>query len=296
MSAVLAHLSDIHLPLEALPSAGELISKRALSLLSWQLRRRHIHQHAPLAQVIADIRAHHPDALAIAGDLTNLGSRAEHAAAARWLTALDLPRAVIPGNHDMLVPMPWTSGAGLWAEQGGMADPAEPLCLRVGDVALIGVNSGTPTLPFFASGRIGRKQATRLEALLHDSRQAGLCRVVMIHHPPRPGMVVWRKALHDVGLFSAALQRAGAELVLHGHSHRGTFSTVAGTDVPMVGVTSASHRPGRLDTAAGWNRIAVGRTEDGSWRLQVDARRLGTDGHFHTPAARCYVRPAGPKV
>lgn len=295
MSAILAHLSDPHLPLEALPGLRDLPNKRAVSLLSWLFIRRHIHRTAPLAAVMRDIATHNPDALAITGDMTNLGTRAESAAAARWLSRTGHVQAVIPGNHDTLVREPWEEGPGLWSPYGGMSRPDEPLCLRVNDVALIGVSSAIVTPPFFASGRVSAVQLDRTARLLRETRADGLCRVVMIHHPPAHGLMMWHKKLYGITPFAEMLRDNGAEMVLHGHSHEGTLTTVPGTEIPLIGVTSASHRPGRsLKRAAGWNRITVTRDENAmKWDIRVEARRLAPDGQIHTFRTHDLTRPDG---
>lgn len=292
MPDVLAHLSDIHLPLAAFPSLRELAGKRLLSLLSWQTKRRHVHIAAALAAVLRDIENHNPDMLAITGDLTNLGSAGEFRAARKWLTGLSRPAAVIPGNHDMLVPEAWQDGPGMWSSAGGMVQPDVPSVVRTGNTALIGVNSGEPTPPFFASGRVGAVQAERLRDVLRQTGEEGLCRVVMIHHPPRPDLVVWRKALRDTDLFARVVREAGAELILHGHSHRGTFTTLPGSDIPVAGVTSASHRPGNLRTAAGWNEISISREGAEAWKIIVEARRLEPGGQCVGFETHRYMRPA----
>ncbi|NHN85112.1 metallophosphoesterase [Acetobacter musti] len=293
MSAVLAHLSDLHIPTRAEPSLRALVGKRALSLLSWHLRRRHIHTRKALSAVLRDIEAHKPDALAITGDLTNLGTPREFRAARNWLSRLDMLRAVIPGNHDALTRIPWEEGPGLWAPDGGMADPETPSLTHVGDIALIGVSSAVPTPPFFASGEVGEVQTVKLAELLTRTGKQGLCRVVMIHHPPRHDLVVRRKALRDIDHFARTVRDAGAELILHGHSHRGTFSTLPGSDIPVIGVTSASHRPGCLQTAAGWNHITIRRVPGPAiWHITIRARRLDTQGTLHDFLTREYTRPA----
>ncbi|NHO32907.1 metallophosphoesterase family protein [Acetobacter fallax] len=292
MSAVLAHLSDLHIPTPAAPALRSLASKRALSLLSWHLRRRHIHTLSALTAVLRDIEASRPDALAITGDLTNLGTPREFRAARLWLSQLSLPVAVIPGNHDALTPIPWADGPGLWAPYGGMTAPDEPLVTRIHDVALIGLSSAVPTAPFFASGMMGETQAEKLADILTRTGAEGLCRVVMIHHPPRHDLVVWRKALRDIDRFTQVVRNAGAELILHGHSHRGTFSTLPESDIPVIGVTSASHRPGRSGTAAGWNHIAIERSTPENWTIAIRARRLDTQGTLHDYMTRNYTRPA----
>ncbi|GBR05494.1 metallophosphoesterase family protein [Acetobacter oeni] len=292
MSAVLAHISDLHIPTRAAPALRSLASKRALSLLSWHFRRRHIHTFSALNAVMRDIVASRPDALAISGDLTNLGTPREFRAAREWLSRLTIPAAVIPGNHDALTPTPWGEGPGLWAGCGGMTAPDTPSLTRIGKIALIGVSSAVPTLPFFASGMMGEVQAEKLTELLIRTGRAGLCRVVMIHHPPRHDLVVWRKALRDIDRFAQVVRHAGAELILHGHSHRGTFSTLPDSDIPVIGVTSASHRPGDLRTAAGWNHIAIEQDLPDSWSITIRARRLDTQGILRDFTTRRYCRPA----
>ena len=52
-------------------------------------------------------------------------------------------------------------------------------------MAIIGLCSGVPTLPFVASGKLGDGQLARLERLLRETRDE--VRVVLIHHPPVDG-------------------------------------------------------------------------------------------------------------
>ncbi|MDG6094251.1 metallophosphoesterase [Acetobacter sp. AN02] len=301
MSVTLAHLSDLHLPFGLSPGLRDLAGKRLLSFFSWTLRRRHVLVWRSLSAVMKDIYAAHPDVLAIAGDMTNLGLPDELRRARTWLAELGLPRMVIPGNHDAMVPMDWKTGPGQWAPEGGMITPHDPLvCHLKDDVTLIGLNSAVPTPPFCAWGRIGASQASALEAMLKQLGEEGRCRVVMIHHPPHPDLVVNRKALRDWRLCAEVLQSGGAELVLHGHSHRGTISWVPGTTIPLIGVTAASHRPGRVKTAAGWNRITISRdtgTTGPEWQIGIHPRRLGTDGHLHDLEPFVFRRPAsGPGI
>lgn len=273
----IAHLSDPHLPLAEYPALDEIRFKRLLSLLSWTLKRRHLHKAAPLARVMDDIRRFQPELVALTGDLTNLGLRSEFRRARQWMEEQALPPALlVPGNHDALIRQNPAGKAALWADwlKTGTSFPS----LLVKDhIALIGVNSAVPTRPFFASGKIGAAQAERLRAVLLKAGQDGLCRVVLIHHPPVANLVSRRKGLDDMDLFQSVLRDAGAELVLHGHSHRATLACIPHTEIPVVGTTSASHSAGSPDTAAGWNAIAV-HPQAGHWAITVLRRELGTDG------------------
>ncbi len=134
----------------------------------------------------------------------------------------------------------------LWSEfmdSDGGDEPSRFPTLRVrGSLAIVGVCSALPTLPLLASGALGGEQLERLEKLLSGLTDSGLCRVVLIHHPPTPGAVSRRRALRDAEAFRQVLSRTGAELVLHGHGHRTRFGSIDALrgPIPVVGVRSSS--------------------------------------------------------
>nr|WP_220789730.1 metallophosphoesterase [Gluconacetobacter johannae] len=267
-------MSDPHLSHDKLylPPAA-LLNKRALSQLSWRRKRRFLHVGAMLDRVVADLRATAPDVVALTGDLTNLGLPVECRQAADWLRhAMPAQTVAIPGNHDMLVRERWPDSLGLWAPWMAPTPDDFPFVRRVGPLALIGVNSARPMPWFSAAGRVGLPQADRLAAILHDTGRQGLCRVVLIHHPPVAGIVPRRKALLDRALFADAIARAGAELVLHGHSHVSGLSSLPGplAPVPVLGVASASMRSERPARAAAWQQIRISTTERG---FHIEVRR-----------------------
>lgn len=272
----LAHLSDPHLPTPPGLVGGGL--KPWLARVAWD-RKRRLHRPDVLATLVADIRAHAPDHLAVTGDLVNLAAPAEFAAARSWLEALGPAQdvTVVPGNHDALVP----AGVRGWAAwTPWMTDAPGPfphLRVRAG-VALIGVCSATPTPPGSARGRVGPAQLERLEALLARTGRDGLARVVLLHHAPLPGAAPWRKALADAAALAAVLRRAGAELVLHGHLHTATLGALPGPrgSIPVLGAPSASS-PGAGERAARWNLIALAPTPGGV-EVRVTARGRLRDG------------------
>lgn len=289
---LIAHASDLHLTLDTLRiRARDLLNKRALSYLSWQ-RRRLIHRTDMLRRVMADITAHKVDMLAVTGDLTNLGLPDECAQAARWLSELPMPVTVVPGNHDALVSSDWHQSIGRWAPW--MGPLPFPFVRRVGPVALIGINSAHPTPCFQASGDIGAHQAARLADALEETGRQGLCRVVMIHHPPLARLTPRRKSLRDADRFAACIARHGAELVLHGHTHVSTIATLPAPDgpVPVVGVASASARSPDPARAASWNLVHISPAANGGYRTEItrrimlpDGRAIATPPIIFTPAA-----------
>jgi 3',5'-cyclic AMP phosphodiesterase CpdA len=123
--------------------------------------------------------------------------------------------------------------------------------LRIrGPVAFIGVSSSVVSPWLMATGTVGGAQRARLDSILETTGRQGLFRVILIHHPPVPGADKWRKRLTDAGELAALIRRRGAELVLHGHTHRLTTHGLDGPDgrvVPVIGLSSAS----ALDDEAG---------------------------------------------
>jgi 3',5'-cyclic AMP phosphodiesterase CpdA len=255
---VLAHLSDVHL--EPLPAVGLRYwnLKRLLGWINWHRRRRHLYSRDVLDRLVEDLLAQAPDHIAVTGDLTNLGLPAEHDAALEWLRTVGTSDqvTVIPGNHDIYSSIGSDPGTARWlahmsdndhgldlaiAEAAG--DPEIfPFVRRFGNIALIALNSAVPTRPFYAIGRLGPAQLRRLGTVLDRLGAEGLMRVVLIHHPPLPGLSKKRHDLEDADALADVLARHGAELVLHGHEHTPMHNWHPSTEraIPVVGVPSAS--------------------------------------------------------
>lgn len=263
----LAHLSDLHatpIPLRSVPAMS---FKQTLGWLKWTLQRSKEHRTEVLDALVADLQTAQPDHVVVTGDLTNLGMETEFPAATAWLQRLGGPQqvSIVPGNHDTYT---FSSPTVLWRHwleylQSDSQERTTPqathppdseqfydfptLRLR-GPVALIGVSSAQPTNLFYANGSVGKTQLERLEHLLHSLAKSGLCRVVLIHHPLSKEGIAPRRRLSDAQAVQEVLQRAGADLVLHGHTHRTSVVTVPGrgNTIPVIGVRSSSaigHKP-----------------------------------------------------
>ncbi len=279
-SFLLAHLSDPHLPLTPGVTPRDFLGKRTLSYLSWHLNRRHRHRRETLDALTADLAQQGPDHIAVTGDLTNLGLETEYLQAHAWLDDLGEPEnvSVIPGNHEAMVKGAWERGGAHWRPFWQGDSPARNQAhafpyLRVrGQVALMGLSTAIASRPGLAVGALGEAQLARLAPLLARARDAGLCRVLMIHHPPLAGTVPARKALLDAPALQGVLAREGAELLLHGHSHRSHLQEIDTADgaAPVIGVPSASsmhHEP------AAYNLYRIATRPEG-WALSVKTRRL----------------------
>jgi 3',5'-cyclic AMP phosphodiesterase CpdA len=307
----LAHLSDVHLG--PLPPVGlrHWNLKRLLGWLNWQHRRRHVYSRDVLDRLVEDLRAQAPDHIAVTGDLANLGLPAEHEVALAWLGTLGAPErvTVIPGNHDIYSGIGIDRGTARWhphmsantsasdhavAEAMG-ADAAFPIVRRFGRVAIIGLNSAVPTRPFQAIGRLGPEQLRRFATILDRLGAEGMMRVVLIHHPPLPGLSRKRHDLVDAAALADILARHGAELVLHGHEHRETLAwhdTPAGP-IPIIGVPSASLAvPYKKEPLARYNLYRL-HADANPPRIEMIARGLTERGGSVVELARKWIEPAG---
>ena len=280
----LAHMSDPHLgPLPGV-TAGQLASKRITGYVNWRAGRCRNHDSGALAELIQDMRSERPAHIAITGDLINLGLESEIGRAGDWLKSLGRAAtvSVVPGNHDAYVPgalerirddwRPWMQ------DDAPVAGRNQFPYMRVrNNVALIGVNSARATAPFMATGFFRRRQAVALAEVLRGTGRRGLCRVVMIHHPPVRRAVSFHKRLVGIGAFQRIIRENGAEIVLHGHTHLPTLNRIDGPDgrVPVVGVAAAGQAPGGSRPAAQYNLIEIDGAA-GDWNIRL--RRRGFDG------------------
>ena len=280
----LAHLSDPHLSLPNRVALRELLNKRAYGYLMWYLRRRFEHRSRVLAPLLEDLQDARPDHIVVTGDLTHLSLPVEFQRAERWLQSLGPPSqvTVIPGNHDAYVATRWDRTLGLCAEYmisdavqwaaKGRIDPETlfPTVRIRNKIALIGVCTARPSVPFLAVGTIGQGQLKKLEKILRHTGRQSLFRVVLVHHPPVAGTVAWRKRLTDGAAFRSVLAKRGAELVLHGHAHATSFTqveTIAGT-AHAIGVPSASSLSRKPWRRARYHLYRLIKETHG-WRLEV---------------------------
>jgi 3',5'-cyclic AMP phosphodiesterase CpdA len=285
----LAHISDVHLGPLPNVTVRELMSKRITGYVNWQRsRRKHLFGNT-LEQLVENVLAAKADHLAITGDLINLSADAEIAAATAWLQTLPDPLTVslVPGNHDAYVPgalnkvihawRPWMAGD-VHREEWRRHDDIFPYLRVRGDVALIGVSTATASPPFMASGYFGRNQARKLADLLRETGKSGLCRVIMIHHPPIPGATPNYKRMIGIRRFAAALSLGGAELVIHGHTHLNSLYRLSGRDgpVPVIGIASASHGHAGTKPPSAYNLFRIEKTNKG-WQIGRERHSLNAD-------------------
>ena len=259
-SLTIAHLSDVHLPLTTGLPLQLINVKRVLGWLNWQRKRRHINRQQDLDALIADLHRQTPHHILISGDLINIGLPAEYRSALAWLSGIGEADHVslVPGNHDVYVAAQAIPGLALWRTY--MCDDAFgralgiprvallgldfPYVRRIGEVILIGVNSGIATRPGSAAGLVGAAQLAALSAILTATARLGLVRLIMIHHPPVPGLATGHRALIDRVAFANLIARHGAAFMIHGHNHTMTRVTCGGRIIQGVASASAGRTNG----------------------------------------------------
>lgn len=295
----LIHISDPHLG--PLPKARlrDLASKRILGYVNWRRNRSRALGSTIEAELLAAIAAEAPDHVAVTGDLVNIALSAEYLNARAFLGRLGPVEAVsaVPGNHDAYVPGAARRAGEVWADYMS-ADTGErsgwPYVRRRGDVAIVGVSTAGASGPFMATGTFSETQAERLSTLLGGLAREGLCRVVLLHHPPVRGATAWHKRLIGASRFRAVVARCGAELILHGHTHQPTRLALAGPrgEVPVIGVSAATQRPGGHRPPAGFNLFGIEKA-GGGFIIRHSFRQASGDGPgFRETRAETIVSPA----
>ena len=284
MPQCFAQLSDPHLSSLKGVRGRDLFGKRGLGYLSWRRKRRFEHRIEVLKALKCDLALSELDQLLVTGDLTHIGLPQEFKQALEWLQELGNPGqiALVPGNHDACVAAPWSETFALWQDYmasdndhntAGETVNFPSLRVREG-IAFIGLSSACPKPPLMATGTIDKEQLNKLPALLQRTANAGLFRVVYLHHCPLVGKEKWRKRLTNASEIQAILEEHGAELVLHGHGHRAHYSELQTHDgtLPVIAVPSASALGLHGADIAHYNRYQLERNQRG-WQISIDSRR-----------------------
>jgi len=280
MSFTLAHFSDVHLgPVTAADVLGKFRLKRLVGGASWRFRRKALHGNAIADALRADVVQAKCDHVAFTGDLVNIAAPGEFKRGLPWLQGFGDGTQVsfVPGNHDAYVKVAHGIALDRFMNymngDGQSSEIIWPFVRLRRNIAIVGVTSAVPQNLFCAGGSLGSRQRNALAARLTDLGSRGFYRVVLIHHPPLPGLAKARKALSDAAELRALLEEAGAELVLHGHNHRAMFNTLKTKTglAHVVGVPSASmvDKPGH--ESAQWHRYEISRAK-GHWQTGFSAR------------------------
>ena len=168
-------------------------------------------------QLAPTLNAH---AIIVSGDLTQRAKRSQFEDAKAFLNKLpDLPRLVIPGNHD--VPLyrfgeRMLNPHGLYREI--ICEDLNPV-LRIPGAVIAGLDSTAPHTAI-SNGRIFKRQLDDCERVFHKA-PADAIRIVVAHHHFAPAPDYLRDRIMPKA--KRAMERfadLGVEMILGGHLHR----------------------------------------------------------------------------
>lgn len=269
------HMTDPHLTsLDGL-GLSQLFGKRWSGYLSWRKNRRRRYRREVLDLLCAAVHAEAADHVLLTGDLAQIGTEGEVCQAAEWLATLDPPErvALVPGNHDAYAPDSEDLLLRAWAAylfQGRIDDGSGfPVPRDCGGVRLIGLMSACVTPVFMAGGRLGVDQLARLDVLLEEAQNERRPVVLLIHHPPLPGMTSARKALADAIELQAVLERYPPMLILHGHLHHNREYLWGGSRVFCTAAASSA-------SDASYRVIDI-REQPGAWAVRMRLKTIAID-------------------
>ena len=275
----IGHFSDLHLgPLPPGAAFKSFCAKRLIGALSWHMNRKSKHSPVVAEALRQDVMAAGLDHIAFTGDAANVASPLEFPKLRSWMDSLATPDQLsyTPGNHDAYVPVAHERGLKFFEPfmSSDMRDDREfPFVRLRRNIALVGLNSAIPRFWHSAQGRLGLAQRERLRLRLTELKAKGFYRVVMIHHPPAPGLATHLRSLIDAKEVAQILSEQQVELVIHGHNHKRELHWLktGQRPVPIIGVPSASmgaqtHHP------AEWNCYDISRLS-GQWQTEVTIRR-----------------------
>jgi len=180
--------------------------------------------------------AREADVLLLAGDLTRAGSVEEAAVLADELRAATLPTVAVLGNHDYhsdadagvterlrRIGVRVLEGTGTVIEAGGVRiGIAGTKGFGGGFAGACGSDFGEPEMKAFIrhTQKLSDQLARTLEELDADVR------VALLHYSPIPATLQGERLeiypFLGSYLLAEAIDRSGADLVLHGHAHGGT--------------------------------------------------------------------------
>jgi Icc-related predicted phosphoesterase len=197
--------------------------------------------------------AEHADLLLLAGDLTRLGVPEEAAVLARELGDVPVPIVAVLGNHDYHsdqekavaevledVGVRVLEGEGTLVDVGGTpVGVAGTKGFGGGFAGACGTDFGEPLMKEFV--RHTQEAARRLGQALEDLTAAGAChRVALTHYAPTAGTLQGERLeiypFLGSYLLGEAVDRAGADLAVHGHAHGGTEKGFTPGGIPVRNV------------------------------------------------------------
>ncbi len=296
----IAHVSDLHV----LASTGVelrrmIFNKRITGFANLAYKRARVYRRDFLVRVL-ETASTSADHLVVTGDITNLSLESEYEEAVALLreAARSTLVTVIPGNHDIYLPVtlrerrfPFHFEPFLESDlpEFALDLPAGrfPSVRLTGPAAVIGLSSAVPRPPFVSAGIVGKPQLEALSRLLLHPEVVRRTPVILVHHSPFDLRVRWeqlRGGLVDAAALRKALQPLARGLVLYGHHHERRLQPLptktGALQAACASAAALDHTSPRI--RAGFN--LYGLDEAGTVRT-LEAHVLAPDGRgFETHA------------
>lgn len=233
------------------------------------------HRSELVEPLLDRVNAARADLVVVTGDVTHRARPAQYSQAAAFLSRIEAPVMVIPGNHDVPLYnlpvrflMPWRGFR-------RAISPQLTPCRQIGRVRVMGLNSVDPSA--VQRGIIRDGEIARLEHSLDPEAM----NIVAVHHPLEHLAQVDKELSRRAPEALARLDRAGAQIALSGHLH--VWATGAMLD-------QTAH-PGLLQVQAG--TALCGRLSDRQNEfavLQIDGPFLSIERHI-APMGQAAFRP-----
>jgi 3',5'-cyclic-AMP phosphodiesterase len=227
-------------------------------------------QPTVMSRTIEAVNALRPDIVVVAGDLTAAGYEWEFEQAAEWLSQIQAPKVVIPGNHDSRN-VGYIHFERLFGERFSRYrqafEPERAERLLATGFTVVGVDSSEPDLD---EGHVGRE---RYPWIRQQFDEPGDVKVFAIHHHlvPIPGTGRERNIITDAGDLLAHLTQLDIDLVLSGHKHVPFFWGLNG--ILICNSSTAATRRVRGLTPQSWNEVQVDASTIKVYLHYADGRR-----------------------
>ena len=180
---------------------------------------------ALLAPLTAFLQAAKLDVLVVSGDLTQRAKAKEFMAARSFLDAFNVPKIIVPGNHDVpLYDILRRFFSPLGRYQRYITSDMEPFFMD-DEIAVLGMNSARSLT--FKGGRVNAGQLDGVRARLRplDSR---LVKILVAHHPfDLPAHMDEADLIGRARLAMDAFAECGVDVLLGGHMHTGEAISTA---------------------------------------------------------------------
>ena len=207
-----------------------------------------------MRSIVERVNRMQPDLVVVVGDLTAEGYEWEFEEAADWIGRFEVPKVVVPGNHDSRN-IGYLHFERLFGERFSCYrqpfDDERAMRLGATGVTVVGVDSSQPDLN---AGHVGRERYEWIRQQFHEPDDL---KIFVIHHHlvsvPATGRE--RNTIVDAGDLLEVLTDLRLDIVLSGHKHVPFFWGLNG--MLLCSSSTASTRRVRGRTPPSWNEVVV---------------------------------------